>query len=38
MEKYYTQRSSYGLILTEASAVTIAGSSFPGAGNIFNEQ
>ncbi|KAL4474166.1 hypothetical protein ABPG72_002891 [Tetrahymena utriculariae] len=38
MAKYYSMRSSFGLIITESSSVSPISNCFPGAGNIYNEE
>lgn len=38
MKEYYLQRSGAGLMLTEASAWSQRGESFPGAGNIHRKE
>lgn len=35
--QYYTQRSGAGMMLTEASAWSPKGQSFPGAANIYTK-
>lgn len=36
--EYYTQRSSAGMIFTEASAWSPRGHAYPGAGNFYNKE
>ena len=36
-KQYYSQRAGAGLILTEASAVSQRGNSWPGSANIMNK-
>lgn len=38
MLEYYTQRSEFGLIISEASPITPLGDSWPGAGLINTEE
>jgi len=37
MVEHYTQRASFGLIITECSQVSPLSNCFPGSGGIFNE-
>jgi len=37
MVEHYTQRASFGLIITECSQISPLSNAFPGSGGIFNE-
>lgn len=38
MAEYYAQRASFGLIITECSAISPLGNGYPGSGGIYNDE
>ncbi|KAL4473478.1 hypothetical protein ABPG74_022342 [Tetrahymena malaccensis] len=38
MAEYYSQRASFGAIITESSAISSISNAFPGAGDIFTQE